>query len=413
LDNNNASTNCKDSYILPNLNKETVELTKEITTNPRHAINATNQSTNLLNRASILQSRRTTTNEPHQYQHRQKVRNQKPMDNSYQITKPVKSGAKPQQLRSNTPINDITPLTIIANKDQLQQDHQQSRIINSQRSQNHHQQYEIISETSETMEIKTISNGANTSKQETISIVDLVNQSATISQQDPNNTNNTTGAATFIQQIIPQYDTTPVRRNEAWGASINNLPPTIFCIYFQNINGIQYKTPNSRWQPHLNYMKDKGISISGLAETNTNWQHKEQLMIESNSVFKNSSVIVADNEFNPPDRSPYLPGGCLQICTDHWTARIIETYHDPRRMGRWIGQKYRMRDGKKLSIITAYRPCLQSSKENTKASITATHQQKLLYRRYKKKDIDPRKLFMSDITELITNIEKIQRIYVY
>jgi hypothetical protein len=44
-----------------------------------------------------------------------------------------------------------------------------------------------------------------------------------------------------IQQTIPQYDTTPNKRNEAWGASINRLPPTTFRIYFQNINGLQFK----------------------------------------------------------------------------------------------------------------------------------------------------------------------------
>jgi hypothetical protein len=129
-------------------------------------------------------------------------------------------------------------------------------------------------------------------------------------------------------------------------------------------------------------------------------------MINANSVVKNSSIIVSDNAFNPPDRSSYLPGGCLQIRTDHWTARIIETYHDPRRMGRWTGQRYRLRDGKTLSIITAYRPCSQLSSDISKASITTGHQQKLLYWKDNKKDIDPQQLFMSDITELIIAIEK-------
>jgi hypothetical protein len=46
-------------------------------------------------------------------------------------------------------------------------------------------------------------------------------------------------ARPMIQQVLPQYDTTPPRRNEAWGSSINNLPPSIFRIYFQNINGVK------------------------------------------------------------------------------------------------------------------------------------------------------------------------------
>jgi hypothetical protein len=223
------------------------------------------------------------------------------------------------------------------------------------------------------------------------------------------NINNNPGVTTTIQQILPQYDTAPVRRNEAWGASINNLPPTTFRLYFQNINGLQYKMTNYKWQPHLDYMKDKGIYISGLAETNTNWQYrhlKKEVKSNANNIFHNSSVVVSDNSFNRPDRSNYLPGGCLQICTDHWTARIMETYHDPRRMGRWTGQRYRMRNGKTLSIITAYRPCTQNVSDRVTPSITVSHQQKLLYYRDNKHKIDPRELFMKDITKLITTIEK-------
>jgi hypothetical protein len=88
-------------------------------------------------------------------------------------------------------------------------------------------------------------------------------------ETNSSNTNNTR-----IPQTFPQYDTTPNRKNEAWGASINNLPPTIFQLYFQNINGLQLQTTDPKWATHLEYMKEKGISISGLAETNTIWQHK-------------------------------------------------------------------------------------------------------------------------------------------
>jgi membrane-associated HD superfamily phosphohydrolase len=138
-----------------------------------------------------------------------------------------------------------------------------------------------------------------------------------------------------VQQTIPQYDTMPNKINAAWGSSINNLPPTIFRIYFQNINGLQFQTSQSKWQPHLKFMKEKGISISGLAETNTNWYHKnikKQISNTTQKAFENYSLVISDNQFNPPDRSSYLPGGCLQICTDHWTSRIIEPIKNSRRM---------------------------------------------------------------------------------
>lgn len=210
-----------------------------------------------------------------------------------------------------------------------------------------------------------------------------------------------------IQQTIPQYDTTPNRRNEPWGASIHNLPPTTFRIYFQNINGLQLKTNNSRWKHHLEYMKEKGISITGLAETNTNWHYKnikKDMLTTTKSVFEHCSVAFSENRFNPPDRNPYLPGGCAQLCIDHWIGRLISQIKDPRKMGRWTGQKFRLRHGKTLSIITGYRPCQQTISDTS--TTTATYQQKLLFKKDKWEKSDPRKQFIIDIIEEIKKIEE-------
>jgi hypothetical protein len=182
----------------------------------------------------------------------------------------------------------------------------------------------------------------------------------TENNQGNRNKSTTTPTINWTQQTIPQYDTTPNRRNEAWGLSINNLPPTIFRVYFQNINGRQFRTNKSRWQPHLQCMKDKGITISGFAKTNTNWYYKHikrQISSKPQAVFDNYSIAFSENRFNPPDRSSYLPGECLQLCTDHCTSRMIRTLQNPRKMGRWTGQQFRLKDGKTLSVITAYQPC--------------------------------------------------------
>jgi hypothetical protein len=82
-------------------------------------------------------------------------------------------------------------------------------------------------------------------------------------------------------------------------------------------------------------LHEKGILISGFAETITNWHHKnikQNLSIATQSVFNNYSLAFSENRFNPPNHSRYLPGGCLQLCTDHWTSRLIETTKDPRHM---------------------------------------------------------------------------------
>jgi hypothetical protein len=107
----------------------------------------------------------------------------------------------------------------------------------------------------------------------------------------------------------------------------------------------------------MKYMKEKGIAISGFAETNTNWHYKnikKKLSNKTQSVFTNYSLAYSGNLFNPPDRSQYLPGECLQLCTDHWTSRLLGTIKDPRGMSRWTGQKFRLREEKTLTVITAY-----------------------------------------------------------
>jgi hypothetical protein len=150
-------------------------------------------------------------------------------------------------------------------------------------------------------------------------------------------------------------------------------------------------------------MHENGISISGFAETNTNWHHKnikKNLSITTHSFFQNYSLAFSENQFNPPDRSH------LQLCTDHWTSRLTGIVKDPRGMSRWTGQQFRLREGKTLTIITAYRTCNQSTMDVNKPSITASYQQKLQFRKDKKKGADPRKEFITDLIKEIQTIEE-------
>jgi hypothetical protein len=155
-------------------------------------------------------------------------------------------------------------------------------------------------------------------------------------------------------------------------------------------------------------MQDKGIHISGLAETNTDWHYrniKQHITKKIQQSFAKCSVAFSANRFHPPDPSPYPPGGCMQICTGHWTGRIIRTIHDPRRLSRWIGHMYRLDGTRTLSVITAYRPCKQSTTD-TGQIITATHQQQSLLYDDTGTVMDPRQVFMDDLTTLLQTIEE-------
>jgi hypothetical protein len=107
-------------------------------------------------------------------------------------------------------------------------------------------------------------------------------------------------------------------------------------------------------------MKEHECDIFGYAETNTNWQYcntKQKINQIIHKQFPNSSTKLSNNRFNPNITDRYQPRGTIQSCTGYWTSRLITSIHDPRRMGRWSGQKFRLEGDRTLTIITAYRPC--------------------------------------------------------
>jgi hypothetical protein len=95
-------------------------------------------------------------------------------------------------------------------------------------------------------------------------------------------------------------------------------------------------------------------------------------------------------------KSTHLPGGTLTLTTNklvnHWEQDIIDKYN----MGRWTGTTYRLGEGKKLNIITAYRVIDQKIKPSN--SLSTNSQQHFLL---KKRGIEnkPRKQFINDFCE--------------
>jgi hypothetical protein len=70
-----------------------------------------------------------------------------------------------------------------------------------------------------------------------------------------------------VQVTIP----TRLKSNAHWGTSIEQKPVESTRIFFQNVNGLKLGKQNDQWSSHLEYMKEREIEISELAECNTNW----------------------------------------------------------------------------------------------------------------------------------------------
>jgi hypothetical protein len=123
---------------------------------------------------------------------------------------------------------------------------------------------------------------------------------------------NTQSTSSMVQQIIPQYLPNATRSNKTWGASMDTIDPASTRIFFQNINGLRFATPDNRWEPHLTLMKERGIAISGFAETNINWNFRNirsSITDTARKIFPNSVTSLSPNKYQPPTPSAYQPGG--------------------------------------------------------------------------------------------------------
>lgn len=214
------------------------------------------------------------------------------------------------------------------------------------------------------------------------------------------------------QSTLPEE----IQSTEAWGGSINSKAPKTFRIYFQNVNSIRViDETGGKWNSALKYMQSKECEIFGSAETCTNWKdditRKKFNKIAQEQFGFTNRIIHSQNKFNIHNRtatvskSNYQPGGTMQIVTDHWASRIIEEFHDPRQMGRWCGQKLRTNKNTTLTIITAYRPCRHQSSNSSTSK--ATSSQQIVMLKEQGIELEPRKVFVNDLIELINTQENI------
>jgi hypothetical protein len=152
------------------------------------------------------------------------------------------------------------------------------------------------------------------------------------------------------------------------------------------------------------FFQNKNCEIFELAETNTNWNSfkiKTNINRIINRYHQNSSTTLSNNRYNPNKKSRYQLGGTLQSCTGHWRSRCILTIHDTRNMGRWVGQKFQLKNQKTLTVITAYRPCKQSNNINNQMSSTTYRQQMIMLTEAGFINPEPRKIFIEDIITMI------------
>ena len=164
-------------------------------------------------------------------------------------------------------------------------------------------------------------------------------------------------STTLIQPTINFNQT--VTANSAWGDTIEKKEDSSFCIYFQNVNGIQ-PTYIDRWEHILQaLMITYNSDITALCETCLNWQKYNIRTIINNKLKKTitNNINILHSQNTATSTTAFLPGGTLVLTKGSWTGRISELLHDPGMMGRWTGNKYRLQGNRSIYVLLAYRPC--------------------------------------------------------
>ena len=205
--------------------------------------------------------------------------------------------------------------------------------------------------------------------------------------------------------------TTDTEVNTSYGRSCYKRNYTDLRIFFQNVRGLTYSASGEDYKYYLSSAKSIDADIIGMAETNTAWCHPHlQTLFTSLSrkhfdmattTFSSPSTVI-----DPiPDTETYQAGGTATLSTQSMVSMALGPgLMDPSGLGRWSGQTFRGKDGKSLSIITAYRVC--------KGTITSTSVGSSFNREYEHHRTQgitsprPRQIILNDLQQLIIKLQE-------
>eukprot|EP00957_Ditylum_brightwellii_P178589 13603828-Ditylum_brightwellii.AAC.1 len=164
-------------------------------------------------------------------------------------------------------------------------------------------------------------------------------------------------------------------------------------IYFQNINGI---ATEEDLKSYMEDMAEKEIDIWGWAKTNVNWTPNmtSRAKYYGNKIFTNFTLVGSSSD-NPAWL--YQQGGTCTAITRKMIGRIIKSDTDSSGLGRWSYVQIAGQDQRKLTTITAYRPCKQNKLDDG----TVTSQQKRLLRQQGIDQPKPRTAWTKDLCPIL------------
>jgi hypothetical protein len=170
----------------------------------------------------------------------------------------------------------------------------------------------------------------------------------------------------------------------------------------QNPHGLKLFTSPLKLLFSLFTWKDMGIGALCIPETNINWgikdSHSKWFGLTS-KVWQHSSYITSHTQEG--FKGVHQPGGTLTFLANNWTSRIIDKGSDPFGLGRWSYVTLRGSGEKRITLVTAYRVCVQSIQSCGDTTSTAQQFRELskIWRQQEALDADPipRRQFILDL----------------
>ena len=186
-----------------------------------------------------------------------------------------------------------------------------------------------------------------------------------------------------------------------WGDEFGDKPDGAFRVYCHNVNGLSLAGTGGDLAELCEIIRSKGIDVCGVVEHNLDQTQRSVLSACHNATRRvlHRAKLTLSGSATTMARW-YKPGGVLQLTTGPSLGRIQSTTADS--MGRWAAQTFRCRQGRSLTVITAYQVC--KATWSLLGQATAAAQQISALRTGRHRSLDPRVHFKQDLEQYLKSL---------
>jgi hypothetical protein len=204
--------------------------------------------------------------------------------------------------------------------------------------------------------------------------------------------------STPLQTRLP-YGIDAVEGSLPWGDMFHEFveDPDNFRLLTQNVNTMNEHREWEQWVALGHAASELNVSALALQETNIDWTreltHGAKTALRHKT--KNAVHLSTSTSAEPTTMTNHKRGGTACALFGKWTGRLASHGSDKSGLGRWSYFTLHGRQGRKITIVSAYRPCQESMSQSGINSAYA--QQHRLLNLQGERNPKPRQKFLSDL----------------